>query len=752
MYLLLNKCMASKTVESCDRVMFEAFLGSKTLSGNLSEYRRLLADMKSCGGEELKVLEDRKREMKGNLFPMFLPQCREFKNNLRAKENAVEGYIVTGDYDHCGIDLAAHINSLRERIDFREEGIVFAEVSVGGDGLHVWALAREGETVVGAQERLERLVGLKRDEHMNRMYQGSLLSGEVLYYDAELMWSDEGKFAFVPSCEEPFAVDAACAMADVVPAADGEELFRGAPLRAIVENLMDLTGGRPVYGERHSRYYDMALKLRNICDYNAERLYSVMEIAFADYDEIGDKRRVCADVCKDKPHKKMPNKLSKAIEMARAEHLVEKVADENTPLPPLPDSLPRVFRFFISKHPAEYAPALIMVLLTLFGFLATRVRCCYNRGTEIHPLTFLTFISAPFATGKSFVRNIVNVVLGKVIAESKRLVNEENAWKKKSQSGKSAKKKGANEPEPKFRIRYISPQISNTEFLNRLSNAEGEHLFFFEEEFGSMVKAARRGPAYELWDTFRLAFDGAEMKQNFYSVDSISGIEKVMLNFVICGTPKLLSKELNKHVEDGLASRLIVADIPQVLGGEQPVFKKMSNGEIAEVEKVCDMLSELDETVTLKKVDTALREWTKCQGEIAVRTFNNARFSLMKRSAIIGYRASVIAYLLSNRKESKALVDFAIYVAEYVFRKQMDMFGETVNNECGDIVGVHSGDFDYYAALPDLFTCSDLRNLRVDNNESSNISGMIKTWKKRGMIEDTNVAKQYHKICNSNIA
>ena len=51
-----------------------------------------------------------------------------------------------------------------------------------------------------------------------------------------------------------------------------------------------------------------------------------------------------------KPHKKMPNKLSKAIEMARAELLVEKVADENTPLPPLPDSLPRVFRFFLVMY------------------------------------------------------------------------------------------------------------------------------------------------------------------------------------------------------------------------------------------------------------------------------------------------------------------------------------------------------------------------------------------------------------------
>ena len=150
--------MDSNKVEACDREMFEAFLESKTLSDNLSEYRRLLADMKSCGGEELKVLEDRKKRMKGNLFPMFLPQCREFKNNLRDRENAVDGYVVSGDYDHCGINLAAHINSLRERIDFSKEGIIFAEVSVGGDGLHVWALAREGETVIDAQERLERLV------------------------------------------------------------------------------------------------------------------------------------------------------------------------------------------------------------------------------------------------------------------------------------------------------------------------------------------------------------------------------------------------------------------------------------------------------------------------------------------------------------------------------------------------------------------------------------------------------------------
>lgn len=754
MKLPYNQSMSSKKVEVCDKKLFEAFLESKTLKENLSVYRKFLADM-DAEKDPVKsaVLEDSKKELKATLFPLFLPQCSEFRNNLRCKENAVEGCFVTGDYDHCGIDLAAYISELKERVDFKKEGVVFAEVSVGGDGLHVWALAREGETVLDAQMRLETLVGLKRDTAMNRIYQGSLLSGEVLYYDEELMWSDEGKVTFVNDrcADEPVALDSAvqCGSSCVSSAGAnaercGDELFRGVPIYLIVEHLVNDSGGAIGVGERHTRLCGLAYLLRNICDYNPERLFGVLSLA-CDYDDRNDLMRICSDACKYASHKKMPYRLTVAIEKARAEHQAENFTDETHGFVTVPKHLPSVFKTFISKCPTEYAPAMLMVLLTLFGFLATKVRCLYNQATEEHPLTFMTFVSASFAGGKSFVRYVVDVVLKNVKEETKRLLKLENEWKRKSLL-KQKKGKGEPEPAPKFPIRYISSQLSNTEFLNRLSNADGEHLFFFEEEFGSLIKSSRRGPAYEFWDVYRLAFDGAENKQNFYSPDSLSGIENAMLNFVVCGTPKLLGRELNKHVEDGLASRLLIATIPQDLGAEQPVFKKLNETELAELETVCDMLSGLDETVVLKKVERALRGWMARQRKVAEHTYSASRFLLMRRAAVMGYRAGVIAYLLSSRKESKHVSDFAVWVAEYVYLQQLDMFGKSVDEIFGEDDTVVNKPFDYYEALPECFEARDLRELRVRNNASANISRILQMWKKNGIIEETDKKKTYRKI------
>lgn len=754
MEIVFNKSMCSNKVEQCDREMFEAFLGNKTLSDNLSEYRRLLADMETCGDEERKVLEERKKKMKSTMFPLMLPQCCEFKNNLRSKENAVKGFLVSDDFDKCGVDLKAYVKSLRERIDFRKEGVVFAEVSISGKGLHVWALVREGETVVDAQMRVESLVGLKRDTAMDKIEQGSLLSGDVLYYDAELMWADEGKVAFVNErvADEPFAMgaDVQCALSPASASSGvtadecGDELFRGVPVRLIVEHLVNDTGGAIGVGERHTRLCGLAYLLRNICDYNPERLHAVLSLA-CDYDDRPDMMRICADACKAAPHKKVPYRLCVAIEKARAEHLAESFADETRGVVAVPKHLPSVFKTFISKCPPEYAPAMLMVLLTLFGFLATKVRCLYNQATEEHPLTFMTFVSASFAGGKSFVRYVVDVVLKNVKEETKRLLRLENEWKRKSQF-KQKKGKGESEPAPKFPIRYISAQLSNTEFLNRLSNADGEHLFFFEEEFGSLIKSSRRGPAYEFWDVYRLAFDGAEDKQNFFSPDSLSGIEKAMLNFVVCGTPKLLSRELNKHVEDGLASRLLIATIPQDLGAEQPVFKKLNETELAELSTVCDMLSGLEETVVLKKVERALRGWMALQRKVAERTYSASRFLLMRRAAVMGYRAGVIAYLLSNRRENKHITDFAVFVAEYIYGQQLEVFGKAVDEIFGEDETVVNKPFDYYDALPECFEARDLRELRVRNNASANISRILQMWKKNGLIEETDKKKTYRKI------
>ena len=49
---------------------------------------------------------------------------------------------------------------------------------------------------------------------------------------------------------------------------------------------------------------------------------------------------------------------------------------------------------------------------------------------------------------------------------------------------------------------------------------------------------------------------------------------------------------------------------------------------------------------------------------------------LRRSAAVMGFRAGMLCYLLENRKYTKTVGQFAEWVAEYVFRNQMELWGE----------------------------------------------------------------------------
>jgi hypothetical protein len=87
-----------------------------------------------------------------------------------------------------------------------------------------------------------------------------------------------------------------------------------------------------------------------------------------------------------------------------------------------------------------------------------------------------------------------------------------------------------------------------------------------------------------------------------------------------------------------------------------------------------------------------------------------------------------------------------VWVAEYVYLQQLDMFGKSVDEIFGEDDTVVNKPFDYYEALPECFEARDLRELRVRNNASANISRILQMWKKNGIIEETDKKKTYRKI------
>ncbi len=102
----------------------------------------------------------------------------------------------------------------------------------------------------------------------------------------------------------------------------------------------------------------------------------------------------------------------------------------------------------------------------------------------------------------------------------------------------------------------------------------------------------------------------------------------------------------------------------------------------------------------------------------------------------------MLCYLLENRKFTKIVGQFAEWVAEYVFRNQMELWGDQMEQELTGALEVISSDRgsvrSLLDSLPAEFTAADLIKLRARKGQSvkgSSISMVLNRWKTNRKIE-----------------
>lgn len=119
--------------------------------------------------------------------------------------------------------------------------------------------------------------------------------------------------------------------------------------------------------------------------------------------------------------------------------------------------------------------------------------------------------------------------------------------------------------------------------------------------------------------------------------------------------------------------------------------------------------------------------------------------TLRRRAAVIGFRAGMLCFLLENRKYTKIVGDFAEWVAEYVFRNQMELWGEQMEQELSGALEVLSGErgsaASLLALLPAEFTTADLIKIRARKGQSvknNAICMVLNRWKTNNKITKIN--------------
>ena len=680
---------------------------------------------------------DRKQALKKRL-PIIIPHAQSFKNGKRVSADAVPSGLAMLDVDHVE-DPRSWFDAIDKQL-LSDNRIYLVAITASGKGLRVIGERLEHESIEAAQMRIAQALDIQEFDAVTKdlarasyvvprdyilwIYETGLL--EMPENTTSSMWENL-PLALPPHTEEQ--------LSEIV----GLQ-YRGIEYSDIVKQLMIAMGNcdGAVQGERNTVYFSLAVYMRYICDFNADLLLQILP----DFGLSEQERRQAITSAIGRPRKsQIPMIVQGAIAVCERDAEFAN-GQEKSPMSNLKSTmlelpqLPHLLKLVCRRLPAEYQPAMVIASLPILGTLATRIRFEYLDRQE-QSLSFFACITAPAASGKSFIRKPLDLLLTPINEQDAIEREKEQAYKDKLRASKNSK----NQPEdPHACPRNNGVAISIAKLLQLLTYAEGKHLIGIGEEMDTLVKSERAGVWSQKSDIYRLAFDNAEYGQAYMSDASFNAHIKVYYNLLLTGTPNSM-KRFFKDLENGLATRVCFAQLPDTSFTEIPVFAPYSEAEKAEIIRWARQLDAEQGTITCPQVGAVIADWLERKRQQAMEADSHAMDTLRRRAGVMGFRAGMLCYLLENRKYTKTVGQFAEWVAEYVFRNQMELWGEQMEQELTgalDAMTEKGAASSLLSLLPDEFTTGDLIKLRARKNQSvktAAISMVLNRWKNTKRIE-----------------
>ena len=685
---------------------------------------------------------DRKQALKRRL-PIIIPHAASFANGKRISADATPSGLAMLDVDH--VDNPRDWFETIDKQLLSDNRVYLVAITASGKGLRIIGERAEGETIEAAQLRMATALGISEYDAVTK----DLARASYVVPRDYILWIYEAGLLEMP--DDAPSVDSGFYPEKALPphvepssispesnsgTAEGDLQYRGIPYADIVQQVMLSIGAADgaVQGERNTVFFTLATYMRYICDFNAELLLQILP----DFGLSEAERRQAITSAIGRPRKsQIPMILQGAIavcerDMANAKSQNNNLKSTDLALP----ELPKLLRVVCRRLPAEYRPAMIIASLPVLGTLATGIRFEYLDRQE-QSLSFFSCITAPAASGKSFLRKPLEILLTPITEQDEIEREKEQAYREKLRASKNSK----NQPEdPHACPRNNGVCISIAKLLQLLTYAEGKHLIAIGEELDTLVKSEKAGVWSQKSDIYRLAFDNGTYGQAFMSDASFSAHVKVYYNLLLTGTPNSL-KRFFKDPEDGLITRVCFAQLPDTSFTEIPAFASYTEAEKAEIIRWARQLDAEKGTIACPQVGTVISDWLERKRQQAIDADSHAMDTLRRRAAVIGFRAGMLCYLLENHKYTKTVGAFAEWVAEYIFRNQMEIWGEQVEQTYKRSLEAQTergAAASLLSLLPDEFTAADLIKLRARKGQSvksSAISMVLNRWRANNRIE-----------------
>ena len=692
--------------------------------------------------------ETKKSELKRRL-PAFCFHAH-FKNGRRLNNEAVPSGLSILDIDHIPSPEVFFNEKVKDRA--KELGIVLAHKTPSGEGLRLVFVIPDGMGLVEGQKWLAQQIGLSEfDEACKDLARCSFAVPEeyVLFLDEEELFK----------AIEPIDTIEAIDTIDSIDAIDSIETIGAASNKSlkVFDLCREQAGLKDVdinaRGSRHN-------SLLAILSVGAARLLSEAEAMavvaqrMPDFFKEPDCRQLIHDFyAKYHDDSKMMSATVQRIN-ARAEQLAkqqqskndkaqEDEADEEAEtteaattqstnaypdIPPIPG-----LKQSLTGVPEQMRMPALCALLPMAASYADDVTFRYCDGRE-QRLGLMSIVVGEQASGKSVCKDIIDLWRGPMDEDDEQGRRKEDEWKKKRKNRRANEKL---DPEPEVLIRDVPITISCSTLLKRLKNAQGHTLYSFCSELDTLRKTNGAGSWSSKYDIYRLAFDHDEWGQDYNSDQAESGMVSVGYNWTILGTYGALGKCFKgENIENGLSSRVIVAEMPDSAFAPMPLFQDRKDRDAQAILAAVNTLRAKHGFIDTPRLRKAIARWVEDKRQQAMERIDRVMDTYRRRAAVIGMRCGVVACLLSGEKETKHVIDFALMMAEYVLQEQCRLFGDVLRKQ-------YAADSDntrksknraVFDRLADTFTSHDILALKNDISDAA-ARMIIKRWREAGWIE-----------------
>ncbi len=693
-------------------------------------------------------------ELKHRL-PVWTPHCAEFKDNHRAIADAVKPLNrLMLDFDDKG-----HTDEILEKLHNRNRPycvnsmvVLLVEESVRR-GTHVLVELPEGMTPEEAQALMQEATGFTPDAAVKDVARCIYMVPEdhtkyvnpKLFEVAEVVEGDtQGTGTSVTS-------QATSQMSQSPCVAEAEErCFKGIPYSSIIAEWWHRNGGEPAEGERNVKLHKLAVNLRAICDNKKEVLMQVMpRFGLSDM----ELKSVVDSACKEPPKgiSKVMQQILESEELrmkneefasAHPELQLDDDAQSDSSLFTLHSSLKKALPIGLKESlvgvPVSMHMPTLIGIMPICGAYADGVEVEYCDG-NIHHLGLMAIIHGEQASNKSVVKNAIDVWKRQFDDEDALARKREEEWKERKK-GRKANEKAPEDPH--VLIRQVPVTVSCSTLLKRFKNSGGHTLYSFGEELDTLRKTNGAGSWSSKYDIYRLSFDRGEWGQDYNSDAAESGVVKVAYNWTMLGTNGALRKCFKAdNIENGLSSRVMLAEMPDSSFQKMPKFGKRSAEDEARIQEAVTRLRGFTGLIDVPRLRKTIEQWCEEKRVEAAKDIDHVKDIYRKRAAVIGFRCGVIFHLLSGKeKETKACLDFATMMAEYCLQQQIKAFGEALENQFVDARDAcirYGSNHSVFDQLAPAFTMDDLRALKRGFCGEAALRKIISRWYRDHWIEKT---------------